>query len=96
MTTTTNAQPEFDFEHRLPAGKEYFSVRYLARLWEVSERSVKRLVLEGSIKLASDIAPRTSKHSMWRMARVDVVSFLNDSANLAKMEQLRDTNRRKR
>ena len=76
-------QPEFDFEHSLPAGKEYFSLRYLARLWSCSEDNVQRLIDEGELQIAPDLAPMASKHALPRVHRWSVVALLerrNDHA----------------
>lgn len=72
-----NDQTEFDFEHSLPAGKEYFTLRYLARLWDCSEDTIQRLIDTGDLFLAADIAPKTSVKSMQRITRISIVTFLN-------------------
>ena len=74
--------PEFDFEHELPAGKEFFTLRYLARLWDCSEDTVQRLVDTGDLAVSVDIAPSTSTvKSMQRITRKSVVDFLNRRKN---------------
>ena len=80
--TTPALQPEFDFEHELPAGKEWFSVRWLARHWGVSERTITRLIEEGSLRKQIDLAPGESKHALIRVARAALVKFLNKRSNL--------------
>lgn len=81
--------PEFDFEHELPAGKEFFSLRYLARMWGCSEKNVQRLIDDGSLRVAVDLAPAESKHALPRVHRKALVEFLNDRKNLDKFAALR-------
>ena len=89
-------QPEFDFEHELPAGKEWFGVRYLALTWGISDMTVKKLIEEGSLKVKTDLAPAASKHALDRVHRSSLVSFLNDRSNTAKWEALRAERRRRK
>lgn len=88
--------PEFSFEDQLPAGKEYFSLRYLARMWGVSEKNVQRLIDDGSLRLAVDLAPMGSKHALPRVHRTALVAFLNDRKNLSKFEAMRLAHRTKK
>jgi phosphoenolpyruvate carboxylase len=66
-----------DFEHSLPDGRDNFTVRYLARLWDCSEDSVQRLIEEGSLKLAITAGPAKCTRSMQRVTRQSVVVLLN-------------------
>lgn len=93
---TVAEQPEFDFEHSLPAGKEYFGVRYLALMWGISEKTVKKLIEEGSLKTKADLAPLNSKHALDRVHRSSLVAFLNDRSNTAKWDALRAERRRRK
>jgi hypothetical protein len=70
-------QPEFDFEHSLPAGREYFTLGYLARLWDCSEDNVQRLIDDGELEVAVDLAPKKSTHAMQRIFRASIVALLN-------------------
>lgn len=69
--------PEFDFEHDLPAGKEFFSVPFLARLWGCSNEHVIGLIESGEIAIAADLRGTGSTKTMWRVTRRAVVDFLN-------------------
>jgi hypothetical protein len=70
-------QPEFDFEHSLPPGREFFTLRYLAKLWSCSEDSVQRLIDTGDLPVAVDLAPSSSVKAMQRVTRASVVALLN-------------------
>jgi hypothetical protein len=87
-------QPEFDFEYELPAGKQWFSVSWLAKHWDVSERTVKRLVEDGTLRKTIDLAPGASKHALTRIARETLVKFLGDRSNLRHLDAMRLARRR--
>src|SRR5882724_804771 len=53
-----------DFNKGLPEGCEWFSISFLARLWSCSKNTVQRLVDQGDLEVALDLAPRNSKHAM--------------------------------
>jgi hypothetical protein len=65
-----------DFDKTLPEGREYFSVRQLAKMWGIAERTVMRLIDDGSLEIAVNMAPAGSKHSLARIHRSSVVKFL--------------------
>jgi hypothetical protein len=69
--------PTSDFDSSLPVGKEYFSMGYLARLWQCSEDNVQRLIDAGDLAVAIDVAPIKSVKAMQRITRASVVAFLN-------------------
>jgi hypothetical protein len=70
-------QPEFDFDHELPAGKEWFSIRWLARHWGKSPRHISNLVESGEIAVATDMRGKGAKRSCMNIPRKAVVDFLN-------------------
>ena len=71
-------QDGFNPERSLPSGKDWFSIRWLARHWDCSEDSIQRLVDCGDLFVAVDIAPNTSTvKAMIRIPRKAVVDFLN-------------------
>lgn len=73
---TTSVQPEFDFDHELPAGKEWFSIRWLARHWGKSVQHIINLVDSGEIKTAVDMRGKHAKRSDTNIPRKAVVDFL--------------------
>jgi len=80
MPTLVN-QPEFDFDHKLPAGKEWFSVPFLARLWDCAPKHVHNLIDTGAIKLSVSLHTPAATKSMRRIHRTDLVVFLDERKN---------------
>ena len=77
MSKPSYEEPEFDFEHGLPAGREFFRLSELAGLWRCHPTHVQRLIDSGELPVAVDLrSPGTSK-SMQRVTRASVVAFLN-------------------
>ncbi len=77
MIATQPLQDELDFEHRLPAGKEMFTVRWIARYLGASVNHVNNLIDTGAIKNTRDVRNEGSTKAMRRVHRVDFVEFLN-------------------
>ena len=73
----TAQQPEFDFDHSLPAGKEWFSVRWLARHWGKSVQHIINLIDSGEIKESVDMRGKKAKRSDRIVVRAAVIDFLN-------------------
>jgi len=70
-------EPEFDFEHGLPPGREFFRLSELAGLWRCHPTHVQGLIDSGALAVAVDLrSPGTSK-AMQRVTRQSVVAFLN-------------------
>jgi hypothetical protein len=70
-------QPEFDFDHTLPAGKEWFSPRWLARHWGRSAQHVLNLIDTGAIKTGADMRGEKAKRSNINIPRWAVIDFLD-------------------
>jgi hypothetical protein len=70
-------QSAFDPERSLPSGKEWFSIRWLARHWNKSAQHVINLVDSGEIKTSVDLRGKGSKRSDTNIPRSAVVDFLN-------------------
>jgi len=70
-------QTGFDPEGSLPAGKEWFSIRWLARHWGRSCQHVANLVESGEIKTTVDLRGKHAKRSDTNIHRKEVVGFLN-------------------
>jgi hypothetical protein len=85
MGTTT--QPDFDFEHDLPAGVDSFSLHWLAKRWKCSVTHVIHLVEAGEFKVAVDLRNRNSSKACIRLPRAAVVAFLNERKDLAKIAE---------
>jgi len=79
--TTPPDHPEFDFEHRLPSGKEWFTVRWIARYLTVSINHVNNLVDSGAIKNTVDVRNLGATKALRRIHRTDFVDFLNRRNN---------------
>lgn len=74
----SNDHPEFDFENSLPAGREFFTVRFIALFLICSEDTVERLIQAGDLAISINIAPSTSTtKAMQRVTRKSLVDFLN-------------------
>jgi hypothetical protein len=67
----------FDFEHQLPEGKEFFTVRQLATLWGVSLNHVSNLIDSGELEVSVDLRGLKSTKALLRVPRKSVVAFLN-------------------
>jgi len=96
MNRPNDAEVHPDFDRQLPAGKEFFSIGDLAKLWSVSEKVVQSLVDDGSVVLAVDLAPTASKHKLTRIPRRAVVALLDARKDQEKLEALRSANRRQK
>lgn len=70
-------QSGFDPEHTLPAGKEWFSIRWLARHWGRSRQHVVNLVESGEIKTSIDLRGKHAKRCDTNIHRSAVADFLN-------------------
>ena len=75
-TPATPEEPEFDFQHHLPAGMESFNVRWLARWFGTSHQHWINLIECGAIKAVDLRSPGTSK-SMLRVPRSALITYLN-------------------
>jgi hypothetical protein len=75
--STASEQPEFDFDNQLPAGKEWFSPRWLARHWGKSVQHVLNLIEEGEIKDVVDMRSKHARRTCANIPRQSVVDFLN-------------------
>lgn len=71
----------FNFEQTLPEGKEWFSIRWLARHWNKSVQHVINLVDSGEIKTSVDLRGKHAKRSDTNIPRFAVVDFLNRRRN---------------
>ena len=80
VSPAPKAQPEFDFQHHLPAGQESFTVRWLARFFSTSHRHWINLVDCGALKATNLSSPNASK-TMLRIPRAELISFLNRRTN---------------
>ena len=69
-------EPEFDFQHHLPAGMESFNVRWLARWFGTSHQHWINLIECGAIRATDLRSPGTSK-SMHRVPRATLITYLN-------------------
>jgi hypothetical protein len=87
--------PDSDCEHGLPAGREYFTLSYLARLWDCSEDNVQKLIDEGSLKLSFDLAPRESTKAMQRVTRASIIKLLQERKSGTFQRRRRDTKPKK-
>jgi hypothetical protein len=77
MSVVAGGQGEFDFEHELPAGKEFFTVPFLAALWDCDAKHVHNLIDKGAIKLSASLHSPEATKSMRRVPRSAVIEFLN-------------------
>lgn len=68
--------PEFDFQHHLPAGMESFNVRWLARWFGTSHQHWINLVERGALRATDLRSPGASK-AMMRIPRAELISYLN-------------------
>ena len=75
--TPTYEEPEFDFTHYLPAGREFFRIRELADMWRCSEPHIHRLIDNGALQVAVDLRSPGASKAMQRITRTSVVAFLN-------------------
>lgn len=69
------AQPELDFEFGLPAGREVFSVTFLARHFCYARQHWINLIDRGHIPAVNLATPGVTKSS-YRISRADLVHFL--------------------
>lgn len=81
MSQTVDDQGEFDFGHALPPGKEWFSVPFLADLWDCDAKHVHALIDKGAIKWSASLHSPGSTKSMRRIPRQAVVEFLDSRGN---------------
>jgi len=77
----TGPESSFDPEHSLPAGKEWFSIRWLARHWGRSARHIGNLVDSGEIKVTVDLRGKHSRRADLNIPRQAVVDFLGRRKN---------------
>jgi hypothetical protein len=70
------AQPEFDFDHHLPAGMESFSTGFLASWFHTSAQHWINLIEEGHLAAVDLRSPNASK-SMLRVPRAVLIAYLN-------------------
>jgi hypothetical protein len=71
-------QPDFNFSHSRPEGKEWFSIRWLARHWGKSLQHVTNLVDSGEIRTAVDMRGKGARRSDTNIPRVAVLAFLHN------------------
>ena len=69
------SQPELDFEFGLPAGRESFSVSWLANFFDYSRQHWINLIDEGHLHAVNLATPGTTKSS-YRVARTELVRYL--------------------
>ena len=69
-------QPEFDFQHHLPAGMESFTLTWLSVWFRTSIQHWINLIECGAIKAVDLRSPGTSK-SMLRVPRSALITYLN-------------------
>jgi hypothetical protein len=65
-----------DFDRRLPTGKEWFSVRWLARHWGKSVQHVINLIESGEITESVDFRGKAATRADRQVHRAEVVAFL--------------------
>lgn len=70
-------EPEFDFEHGLPPGREFFRLPELACLWRCHPTHIQRLIDSGELPISVDLRGPGASKSMQRVPRASVVAFLN-------------------
>jgi hypothetical protein len=75
-------QAEFDFDHALPVGREWFTAGFLAKWWGCSVQKVINLIEEGELEVKIDLRGKDARKTMWRVHRVALVAFLNKRKNL--------------
>ena len=69
-------QPEFDFQHHLPAGMESFTLTWLSVWFRTSIQHWINLIDSGAIKATNLKSPHASK-TMYRIPRAELIAFLN-------------------
>jgi hypothetical protein len=68
-------QAELDFEFGLPAGREAFSVGFLAKWFNTSVNHWINQIERGALPAVNCASPGTTK-SMWRISRQALVAYL--------------------
>jgi hypothetical protein len=77
MTSRPTAQQEFDFDHELPAGLRFFSLKRLAWVWSCTPPHVQALVDSGALRTVVDLRSEGSTKAMLRVPREAVTAFLD-------------------
>lgn len=66
----------FNIDAVLPADREFFTVRYLAKLWSSSVQHVNNLVESGELETVIDLKGAKATKSMIRIPRSSVIKFI--------------------
>ena len=69
------SQPELDFEYGLPAGRESFSVGFLAKFFDMSLQHWINQIDCGALPACNLASPGTSK-SLYRVSRHALITYL--------------------